>query len=103
MVAVDVAIAAEFEIRPGYIGEDVLVEAETKIRALFDLTVDVAGITALEIGEDLELDRIVAAAMLATGMKRAPFTLPAASVVIDSDELATLESLTLTSTEAEES
>ena len=100
---VPVAIAGALEIKPDFIAEDVLAEAETKIRALFDPTVNVTGVTALEIGEDLELDRLVAAAMLAEGIKSTPFTLPAASVVIDSDELATLESLTLTWTEAEES
>lgn len=103
VTAVAVSIACALEIKPGYIAEDILAEAETKIRALFDPTDEVAGVTALEIGEDLEPDRLVAAAMLASGVKRAPFTLPAASVVVDNDELATLESLALTATEAAES
>lgn len=103
VTAVPVAIAAALEIKPGYVAADVLAEAETAITALFDPDADVTGVTALEIGEDCELDRLVAAAMLATGIKSAPFTLPAASVAVDSDELATLGSLTLTSTEAEES
>ncbi len=56
----------------------------------------------LEIGEDLTIDRLVSEIMTAgTSIKRVVWTSPVDDVVVDDDELAVLNSLTLTYTVVE--
>lgn len=99
LVAID---GQGFEYKPGYIKEEVLAAAELKIRALFDPTKNEEGVTPFTIGEDLDLDRLTAAAMLAPGMKSTPWTSPADDIAVDDDGLLTLDSIILDATEAAE-
>ncbi len=92
--AVPVAIVATLEIVSGTEAL-ILAEAEQRIRALFEDPSDVAGITALQIGEDLPRDRLVAALMAVAGVKRVVWTSPAGDVAVPGDGLAVLNSLSL--------
>lgn len=73
----------------------IAVAAEKRLRALFEDPTTVAGITPLQIGEDLPLDRMVAAVMAVDGVKQLNWTSPAADVAVGGDELAVLDSITL--------
>ena len=95
-----VNINGTLEILPGYETADVLTQAEQKIRALFDYTAGVSGVSPMRIGEDLTVDRLTATIMQTNGVKKAPWAAPAADQVITTDQLAVLESITLNGIEA---
>jgi uncharacterized phage protein gp47/JayE len=89
-------------LMPGTHADSARAEADQRIRALFTDPANVPGINPLQIGEDVPLDRLTAAVMAVDGVKRVEWTAPAADVVVPEDGLATLGSLTLTTTEAGE-
>lgn len=101
--AVPVAITGNLELLPDAGDADgIKAAADARIRALFTDPTDVAKISPLQIGEDLTLDRLTATAMYVDGIKSVDWTSPAADVVVAADGLAVLESLTLTTSYAEE-
>lgn len=100
--AVAVTIAGGLVLVPDAHADTVLAAAETRLRALFEDPTDVEGISPLQIGEDLPLDRLTAAVMAVDGVKQVTWTSPSEGVAVDEDGLAVLESLALTATEAEE-
>ncbi len=93
--AIAAAIAGTLFLLPGTVVETALAEAEKRIRALFTDPTTVSGISPLQIGEDLALDRLTAAVMAVPGVKRVEWTSPAADVVVPDDGLAILQSLAL--------
>lgn len=93
--AIAAAIAGTLFLLPGTVVETALAEAEKRIRALFTDPTTVSGISPLQIGEDLALDRLTAAVMAVSGVKRVEWTSPAADVVVPDDGLAILQSLAL--------
>ncbi len=95
-IAVDVAIEAELVLLPGAHASSVLAEAENNTRALF------AGENSFKIGEDVTKDRLTATVMAVDGVKKVNWARPGADVTVPANGLAILESLALTSIEAEE-
>jgi len=100
--AVPLAIAGTLILTPGTHADTAIADASQRIRALFTDPTSVSGIDPLQIGEDVTLDRLTAAVMGVTGVKKVEWTSPSADTVVAQDALATLGSLTLTATEASE-
>lgn len=100
--AVPLAITGELTLKPGTHADTAKASAVQRIRALFTDPTKVTGIDPLQIGEDVPLDRLTAAVMGAAGVKQVVWASPLADVVVAEDALATLESLTLTASEASE-
>jgi len=98
---VSVAIEAELTLVSGD-ASAIQAAAETRLQALFTDPSTAAGVSPLQIGEDLTLDRLVATVMAVAGVKSISWTSPAADVAVDADELAVLSSLTITTTWATE-
>lgn len=73
----------------------ILAQAETRLRALFEDPTRIAGVTPLQIGEDLPLDRLVATVMAVPGVKRLRIASPAADVAVPASGLAVLTGLAL--------
>lgn len=90
---VPVTMTAELVIAAGDPAA-ILAEAENRLRALFG-GAGMAGITPFQVGQDATLDRLKQPLMLA-GVKRINPLSPVADVAIAADELAVLESVTLT-------
>jgi uncharacterized phage protein gp47/JayE len=99
--AVDIDITAELELVSGTAAA-ILTEAENRIRAIFTDPATVTGISPIQIGEDLTMDRLIAAVMAVSGVKKINWTSPAADVVAAEDGLAVLNSLALTTVWASE-
>ncbi|MGE4297519.1 MAG: baseplate J/gp47 family protein [Desulfovibrionaceae bacterium] len=93
--AVSVSVEATLRITSGDAAA-IVAEAEDRVRALFEDPTTVDGIDPLQVGDDLTLDRLVAAIMAVDGVKEIAWTTPAASVVVGDDGLAVLGSLSLT-------
>lgn len=75
-----------------------LLQAENRIRALFEDPTDYPGVTPLQIGQDLTLDRLTSEAMAGAGYhlcQRIDWDQPMTDVSVPDDGLAILESLTL--------
>jgi phage-related baseplate assembly protein len=100
--AVPLAITGTLILVPGTHAASARAEAEERIRALFTDPSTVPGISPLQIGEDVPRDRLTAAVMAVSGVKRVEWTSPASDVTVPEDGLATLEALTLDTSEAEE-
>jgi uncharacterized phage protein gp47/JayE len=100
---VPLAITGTLILVPGTHAASARAEAEERIRALFTDPSTVPGISPLQIGEDVPRDRLTAAVMAVRGIKRVEWIGPASDVAVPEDGLATLESLTLETSEAEES
>ncbi|WP_419787205.1 baseplate J/gp47 family protein [Pseudodesulfovibrio sp.] len=100
--AVPLAIEGVLTLKPGTHADTALAEAAQRIRALFTDPTTVTGIDPLQIGEDVPLDRLTAAVMGAAGVKKVVWASSLADTVVAADALATLESLTLTASEASE-
>lgn len=100
VTAVPITVNATVEYLAGYDKATVLARADRMIRALFDPANTVEGITPFRIGEDLTIDKLTAAVMKTPGLKKSPWTSPSADQIIGSDELATLQSITLDGIEA---
>jgi len=98
---VNVAIDAELELVSGSESE-ILAEAETRLEAMFEDPSPVPDVAPLQIGEDLTMDRLVAAIMAVKGIKKINWTSPTVDVQVDEDELAVLNSLSLSSVWASE-
>lgn len=99
---IPLAITGTLILMPGTHAVTAQVEAEQRIRALFTDPATVSGITPLQIGEDVPLDRLTAAVMAVPGVKKVDWAAPVGDVAVTEDALATLESLTLTASEANE-
>ena len=99
--AVDIDITAELELVSGTAAA-ILAEAENRIRAIFTDPSTVTGISPIQIGEDLTMDRLIAAVMAVSGVKKINWTSPAADVAVAADGLAVLNSLALTTAWASE-
>ncbi len=99
--AVNITISAALELVSGT-AADIRTEAENRIRALFQDSYVAVGVTALRIGEDLTLDRLVATVMAIAGVKRIVWTSPTTDVAVAADALAVLTSLTVTTAWASE-
>lgn len=79
-------------------GSNSLLQAEKRIRALFEDPTDYPGVTPLQIGQDLTLDRLTSEAMAGAGYhlcQRVDWDQPMEDVKVPEDGLAILESLTL--------
>ena len=100
--AVPLAISGALTLSPGTHAESAKAEAVQRLRALFTDPTTVKGITPLQIGEDVTLDRLTATVMAVAGVKKVGWTSPDGDVAVAADALATLESLTLTAAEASE-
>jgi len=100
--AVPLAITGTLILVPGTHAASARAEAEERIRALFTDPSTVPGISPLQIGEDVPRDRLTAAVMAVSGVKRVEWTGPANDVAVPEDGLATLEALTLNTSEAGE-
>jgi phage-related baseplate assembly protein len=100
---VALAITGTLILLPGTHAASARAEAEERIRALFTDPSTVPSISPLQIGEDVPRDRLTAAVMAVRGIKRVEWIGPASDVAVPEDGLATLESLTLETSEAEES
>lgn len=90
---VNVVIMAELVLTSGT-PADILLEAENRVRALFG-GAQVTGIAPLGVGTDLPLDQLKKP-MLIPGVKKINPTSPVADVAVAVDELAVLQSITLT-------
>lgn len=99
--AVNVTISAELELTHGT-AADILAEAENRLNALFLDPSLVADVSPLQIGQDVTMDMLVCIIMAVDGVKKINWTSPVADVQVDDDELAVLESITLTSVWASE-
>lgn len=99
--AENIEIEAELVLISGN-PEDIVAEAEARLRALFEDPNQVEGIEPLQIGEDVTLGRLIATVMAIPGVKETVWTAPAASAPVAADGLAVLESLNLTWSWAEE-
>ena len=98
--AVAVAIEAELELISG--DPDVtMATVENRVRALFAAVTTVDGISPLDIGADVTLDRLRWAMML-PNVKRINMIAPVADVAVAGDGLAVIDTLTLTWTWAAE-
>lgn len=101
-VAVSVALQGELELYEGVDSATAIAEAEIRLTALFTDPSKVSGVTPLQIGDDLTLDRLTALAMAVDGVKRVTWAAPTEDVAVDADGLAVLESMILTSSTADE-
>jgi len=93
--AVNVAIEAELELTHG-VSDSILQEAENRLNALFLDPSPVTGVSPLQIGKDLTMDRLTSLIMAVDGVKKINWTNPTSDVHVDEDELAVLEGITLT-------
>jgi len=100
--SVNCAIEGELELLPGTHADTAKAEAEKRIRALFTGVTKEKGITPLQIGEDVTLDRLTAAVMVVSGVKNVSWSTPTDDVSVMDDGLAVLDSLALTHKEAVE-
>lgn len=91
--AVPVAAVGELELTHGTAAE-ILLDAEARLRALFEDGSTVEGITPLQIGQDVPLDRLTWPMMI-DGVKKVNWISPAADVVVAADGLAVLQSVEL--------
>lgn len=98
---VSVDVAAELVLVSGD-PTSIASEAESRIRALFEDPTVVEGIDPLQIGEDLTMDRLVAAVMAVAGVKAISWASPTTSVEVGQDGLAVLGALSLTTSWASE-
>lgn len=94
-VAVPVEIHATLVLLPGAAAAVALAEVEKRLRALFTDPTTVPGISPLQIGDDLTMDRLTATAMAVSGIKRVEWAAPAGDVLVPDDGLAVLHVLTL--------
>ncbi|KAF1073420.1 baseplate J/gp47 family protein [Halodesulfovibrio sp. MK-HDV] len=99
---VPVTLNAALQCHPGTQREEAKVKAEERVRALFTDPTKVVGITPLQIGEDLTKDRLVAAMMAVSGIKKITWN-GTADFPVMQDGLAVLSSISLTATVASES
>ncbi|MDH3975539.1 MAG: baseplate J/gp47 family protein [Deltaproteobacteria bacterium] len=79
----------------------IISEVDGRIRMLFDYSSMGNEITPLDIGDDLPLDRITVCGMI-DGVKKVNITAPVADTSIAANEVATLNSLTVTAVWATE-
>jgi len=100
-IAVDVTITAELELTHGT-AADILSEAENRLNALFLDPSPISDISPLQIGRDVTMDLLISVMMAIDGVKKINWTSPVADVQVDDNELAILESITLTSVWASE-
>ncbi|WP_338669785.1 baseplate J/gp47 family protein [Pseudodesulfovibrio methanolicus] len=100
--AVPLAITGALTLYPGTHADSAKAETAQRLRALFTDPATVKGITPLQIGEDVTMDRLTAAVMAVPGVKKVDWASPVGDVAVAADALATLESLTLTAAEASE-
>lgn len=101
-VPIGVELVAELELYAGVDPATAMATAESRLRAMFTDPSVVSGVSPLQIGKDLTLDRVTALVMAVAGVKRVNWTAPAADVAVASDGLAVLQNLTLTSVTAGE-
>lgn len=91
--AVYVTVTGELVLVSGT-ADSIVSEATTRIQALFQDTAVLDDVTALEIGEDLPLDRLTHLVMAVTGVKKVNWGM--GDVEVAEDSLAVLESVDLT-------
>lgn len=94
--AVNITINAQIELTHGT-AADILAEAENRLNALFLDPSPVSDIFPLQIGQDVTIDLLVFVIMAIDGVKKINLTSPVADTQVNDDELAVLESITLTS------
>jgi len=82
--------------------DEVVSEAQSRLRALFETVDDIDDVPPLEIGQDVPLDLLRWAVMSIDGVKQLTVTAPSADVTVDNDGLALLQSINVTSTWAVE-
>jgi len=96
------SINGELILTPGTHADTAKAEADQRLRALFTDPSTVKGISPLQIGEDVTLDRLTAAVMAVVGIKRVNWITPINDLSVPLNGLATLESLNLTTNFASE-
>ncbi|WP_321402724.1 baseplate J/gp47 family protein [Maridesulfovibrio sp.] len=98
--AIGVAIRAELVIVSGS-PDAIIAEVENRVRALFTDPTTVSGISPLQIGEDLTMDRLVSTIMAVPGVKSITWEAPIADTLVAADALAVLQNLAFTTKWAE--